>query len=113
MTTNENIDPRDQIKLINLENLYQIKDEQGQIIDYEKANGRQLFNHYRHNMTNYDEVLDEIRQEQGHIKGYQQKKAAIGAAEQVLDKYHEEQGYFIPNKSLSVSKLKPTKLKTS
>jgi DNA repair ATPase RecN len=90
MTTNENIDPRDQIKLTNLENLYQIKDEKGQIIDYEKANGRQLFNHYRHNMTNYDEILDEIRTKQGHVKGYQQKKAVIGAAEQVLAKYHEE-----------------------
>ena len=90
MSTNENIDPRDKVKLNNPENLYQIKDVNGQIIDYEKANGRQLFNHYRHNMTNYDEVLNEIRQEQGHVQGYQQKKAVTGAAEQVLAKYHEE-----------------------
>lgn len=90
MSTNENIDPRERIKLNNPENLYQIKDEQGQIIDYNRANGRQLFNHYRHNMTNYDEVLDGIREKQGHIKGYQQKRAAVGAAEQVLAKYHEE-----------------------
>lgn len=90
MSTNENIDPRDKIELNNPENLYQIKDVNGQIIDYDKANGRQLFNHYRHNMTNYDEILNEIRQEQGHVKGYQQKKAVIGAAEQVLAKYHEE-----------------------
>ena len=90
MSTNENIDPRDKIELNNPENLYQIKDVNGQIIDYEKANGRQLFNHYRHNMTNYDEILNEIRQEQGHLKSHQQKKAVIGAAEQVLAKYHEE-----------------------
>ncbi len=44
MNSNENIDPRDKIKLSNPENLYQIKDENGQIIDYDKANGRQLFN---------------------------------------------------------------------
>jgi hypothetical protein len=35
-------------------------------------------------------VLDEIREQQGHVKGYQQKKAVIGAAEQVLEKYHQE-----------------------
>lgn len=86
----ENSDPRDKIELTNPENLYQIKDTNGQIIDYEKATGRELFNHYRHNMTNYDNVLDEIRQKEGHVKGYQQKKAVIGAAEQVLEKYHEE-----------------------
>ncbi len=90
MDNHENTDPRDKIELTNPENLYQIKDTNGQIIDYGKATGRELFNHYRHNMTNYDDVLDEIRQKQGHVKGYQQKKAVIGAAEQVLEKYHEE-----------------------
>ena len=90
MSTNENIDPRDKIKLTNLENLYHIKNEHGRIIDYDKANGRQLFNHYRHNMTNYDEVLNEIREKQGYVKSSQQKRAAVGAAEQVLAKYQEE-----------------------
>ena len=82
--------PRDRVKLTKPENLYQIKDDNGQIIDFEKANGRQLFNHYRHNMTNYDEVLDEIRQEQGTVTGRQEKKAVIGAAEKILEKYHDE-----------------------
>lgn len=90
MNHHENNDPRDKIELTNPENLYQIKDKDGQIIDYDKAKGRELFNHYRHNMTNYDDVLDMIRQEQGYVKGYQQKKAVIGAAEKVLEKYHEE-----------------------
>ena len=90
MNHHENRDPRDKIELTNSENLYQIRDKDGQIINYDQANGRELFNHYRHNMTNYDEVLDKIRQEQGYVKGYQQKKAVIGAAEQVLEKYHEE-----------------------
>lgn len=90
MSDHQNNNPRKKIKLTNPENLYQIKDQNGQIIDYEEANGRDLFNHYRHNMTNYDDVLDEIREEQGYVKGYQQKKAVIGAAEQVLEKYHEE-----------------------
>lgn len=86
----ENNDIRDKIELTNPENLYQIRDKNGQILDYDKAKGRELFNHYRHNMTNYDEVLDKIRKEQGHVKGYQQKKAVIGATERVLEKYHEE-----------------------
>ena len=90
MEAENNNDPRDKVKLTKPENLYQIKDKNGQIINIEKANGRQLFNHYRHNMTNYDDVLDEIRQDQGYITGRQEKKAAIGAAEKVLEKYHEE-----------------------
>ncbi len=41
-------------------------------------------------MTNYDEVLNEIREQQGYVKSYQQKRAAVGAAEQILTKYQEE-----------------------
>ncbi|NJL20975.1 MAG: hypothetical protein HC895_09370 [Leptolyngbyaceae cyanobacterium SM1_3_5] len=74
----------------NLEEFYQIRDESGQLVDYEQAKGRQLFDHYRHNMTNYDQVLDEIRAKQGHITGRQEKKASVGAAEQVLEKYRDE-----------------------
>ena len=51
MSTNENNDPREKIELTNPENLARIKDKDGKIIDYEKANGRELFNHYRQNMT--------------------------------------------------------------
>lgn len=81
---------RERVKLTNAEQLYQIKDENGQLIDFEQANGRQLFNHYRHNMTNYDQVLNGVRAEQGHVTGKQEKKAAVGAAEQVLKKYRDE-----------------------
>lgn len=90
MEDKEKSNPGDKVKLTKPENLYQIKDENGQIIDIETANGRQLFNHYRHKMTNYDEVLNEIREEQGYITGRQEKKAVIGAAEQILEKYHDE-----------------------
>ena len=90
MSDKEKSDLRDEIKSTNPENLYQIKDSDDRVIDFEQANGRQLFNHYRHNMTNYDEVLDDIREQQGHVKGYQQKKAVMGAAEQVLAEYHKE-----------------------
>lgn len=90
MGSSENPDPRKKIKLNNPENLYQIRDENGQIIDFERANGKQLFNHYRHNMTNYDEVLDQIREEQGYVTGRQEKKAAVGATEKILEKYHDE-----------------------
>jgi uncharacterized GH25 family protein len=81
---------RDQIQLTNPEQLYQIKDKNGQIIDLEQANGRELFNHYRHNVTNYDQVLDNIRNEQGYVTGRQEKQAAVSAAEQVFQIYRDE-----------------------
>lgn len=80
----------DSIKLTNPEQLYQIRDENGKIIDFERANGRQLFKHYRHNMTNYDQVLDGIRTDQGYVTGRQEKKASVGATEQVLKEYRDE-----------------------
>jgi len=84
VSTDQNSYIRDQVRLTNPEELYQIRDENGQLIDFEKANGRQLFNHYRHNMTNYDQVLNNIRNEQGYIAGRQEKNVAVGAAEHVL-----------------------------
>lgn len=89
-SANENAEIRNKIQLENPEELYQIKDEYGNIIDYDQASGRQLFNHYRHGMTNYDEVLDDIREDQGHVKWSQQKAANTGAAEQVLELYRNE-----------------------
>ena len=90
MSNSDQSDLRQEIKLTNIEQLYQIKDESGQPIAYEEADGRQLFNHYRHNLTNYDQVLDDIRAEQGYLTGRQEKKASVAAAEQVLEKYRDE-----------------------
>lgn len=87
-TSDEDI--RSQIELTKGEQLYQITDENGRIIGYETANGRQLFNHYRHNMTNYDEVLDTIRTQKGHVSGWEQKQATAAAAEKILEKYRDE-----------------------
>lgn len=81
---------RDQVKLTHPEQLYQIKDKDGKIIDIETAKGRELFNHYRHNMTNYDEVLDQIHDEQGYVTGRQEKQAVLGAAEHILKTYRDE-----------------------
>ncbi len=81
---------RKRVKLTNAEQLYQVKDESGQVLNYEEANGRQLFNHYRHRLTNYDRVLDNVRRNQGHVTGRQEKQAAVGAAERVLEKYRDE-----------------------
>ncbi len=81
---------RDDIELINPEQMYQIKNRQGKIIDIEEANGRQLFNHYRHNMTNYDQVLNDVRNQQGYVAGRQEKEAVIGAAERVLELQRDE-----------------------
>ena len=83
-------DIRDQIEVTNGEHLYQITDEHGQVVGYENADGRQLFNHYRHNMTNYDQVLDTIRSRQGRVSGWEQKQAAVGAAEKILENYRNE-----------------------
>jgi hypothetical protein len=90
VSNNSDSDIHGQIKLTSVEQLYQIKDENGQLIDYEEASGRQLFNHYRHNLTNYDQVLNTVRAKQGYLTGRQEKKAAVGAAEQVLEKYRDE-----------------------
>ncbi|NER21849.1 MAG: hypothetical protein F6J86_26735 [Symploca sp. SIO1B1] len=90
MNDNYDSDIRQKIKLTNAEQLYQIENESGQPIDYDKASGRQLFNHYRHNLTNYDQVLDNVRDQQGYLTGRQEKKAAVGAAEQVIEEYRNE-----------------------
>jgi hypothetical protein len=52
VSNSDKSDIRQEIKLTNIEQLYQIKDENGQPIAYEEVDGRQLFNHYRHNLTN-------------------------------------------------------------
>ncbi len=90
MSDNQDPDIRNRVRLTNPEQLYQIQDESGQVIEFEQADGRALFNHYRHNMTNYDQVLDDIRTEQGHVTGRQEKKAAVGAAERVVEIYRNE-----------------------
>jgi hypothetical protein len=81
---------REQIKITQVEHLYEIKDKDGRIISYETANGRQLFNHYRHSMTNYDEVLNNLRAQQGRASAWYQKQASMGAAEQILEHYRDE-----------------------
>jgi hypothetical protein len=95
VTQDRPIDPRPQVRLKNADQLYAITDEQGQPLDYEQADGRQLFNHYRHNVTNYDQVLDAVRAQQGRVTGFQQKQATAGAAEQILEKYRDEHVHVI------------------
>lgn len=90
MNTQDNSDIRDQVELTDPTKMYNIKGKDGQTIQYEKASGRELFNHYRHNMTSYDQVLDDVRSNQGHVTGRQEKKAAVGAAEQILELYRDE-----------------------
>ena len=82
---------RKRVKLTNPEDLYKVQDEYGSQIPYDEADGRQLFNHYRHRMTNYDEVLGEIRAEQdGNITGRQEKQVAVAAAEHILKEYRDQ-----------------------
>jgi hypothetical protein len=82
---------RKRVKLTNPEQLYNIQDQDGSQIPYDLADGRQLFNHYRHRMTNYDQVLDDIRAEQdGSITGRQEKQVTVAAAEHILEEYRNE-----------------------
>lgn len=82
---------RKRVRLTNPEQLYNVQDGDGSKIPHDLADGRQLFNHYRHRMTNYDQVLDQIRSEQqGQITGRQEKQVAVAAAENILQKYRDE-----------------------
>ncbi|MEO0645950.1 MAG: hypothetical protein AAFZ17_07335 [Cyanobacteria bacterium J06650_10] len=90
MNSEEDFEIRDRIKITESEELYRVTDQHGRVIEYETADGRQLFNHYRHNMTNYDQVLDDIRTEQGYVSSRQQKQATTGSAEQMLETYRDE-----------------------
>ena len=82
---------RKRVKLTNPEQLYNVQDGDGSQIPYDLANGRQLFNHYRHRMTNYDQVLDDLRAEQqGNITGRQEKQVTVAAAEHILEEYRNE-----------------------
>ncbi|MEM9155737.1 MAG: hypothetical protein AAGB13_12005 [Cyanobacteria bacterium P01_F01_bin.33] len=83
-------DIRKIVKLTNPEKLYAIEDSEGRSIPFEQADGRQLFNHYRHNVTNYDNVLNFVRDENGRVTGWQQKQATQAAAEQVLEEFRDE-----------------------
>ena len=80
---------RDQIKLTKAEYLYDIRDKDGKAIDYETANGRQLFEHYRHNMTNHDTVVGSLIEE-GRNTEYERHEASIGSAEQVIEYCRDE-----------------------
>lgn len=82
---------RKRVKLTNPERLYDIESKDGSSVPYESADGRQLFNHYRHNMTNYDQVLDDVRAEQnGQLTGRQEKQVTVAAAEHIIQEYRDE-----------------------
>lgn len=82
---------RGRVKLTNPEYLYIVQDADGSPIPYDLADRRQLFNHYRHRMTNYDQVLDDIRAEQrGQITGRQEKQVTVAAAEHIIETYRNE-----------------------
>ena len=90
MTSEEDFEIRGRIKITESEELYRVTDKYGRTIDYDRADGRELFNHYRHNMTNYDQVLDDIRTEQGYVSNQHRKQATTGSAEKILETYRNE-----------------------
>ena len=90
MNSEEDYEIRGRVKVTETEELYRVTDEHGRTIEYDKADGRELFNHYRHNMTNYDQVLDGIRTEQGYVSNRQRRQATTGSAEQIIETYRDE-----------------------
>ena len=58
MEEKQHFNPRDTVKVTNPEYLYQIKYENGQITNLRKILDA---------ATNYNQILDEIRQKQGHL----------------------------------------------
>ncbi len=90
MNSEEDFEIRGRIRITETEELYRVTDEHGHTIEYDKANGRELFNHYRHNMTNYDQVLDNIRTDQGYVSNRQRRQVTTGSAEQIIETYRDE-----------------------
>lgn len=70
--------------------LYQVTNEYGDLLDFSSASGRDLLNHLRHKVTNYDDVLEAIEHQQGSISGRQVKHATNAATELVLALYRDE-----------------------
>lgn len=90
MNSEEDFEIRGRVKITESEELYRVTDQHGRTIEYDKADGRELFNHYRHNMTNYDQVLNDIRTDQGYVSNRQSKQATTGSAEQIIETYRDE-----------------------
>jgi len=78
------------IKLIDTDNFYNIRDEFGNYINRKNATPEQLTNHWRHNCTNYDEVLDDIRDTKGFISGHDIKCVTRGVLQQVGKKLNND-----------------------
>lgn len=81
---------RDAIKITNPEQLYQIKDRNGNIIDLGKASGQELADHYLHRLTNYKEIINNLRAEQGHVSKEQEERLIVAAKEKILQFYRDE-----------------------
>jgi hypothetical protein len=67
---------RESVKLVKPELLAQVPD------DY---NRRQVFNHLRHNATNYDFLLDEHRRKYGNVTPAENKALTQGAADVIIE----------------------------
>ncbi len=78
------------VKVIRPDLLYQICNEYGDVLDFSSASGRELLNHLRHTVTNYDDVLQEIRVGLGYASSFHVKHATNAATEMVLALYRDE-----------------------
>ncbi len=78
------------VKVIRPDLIYQICNEYGDVLDFSSASGRELLNHLRHSVTNYDDVLEEIRVGLGYASSFHVKHATNAATELVLALYRDE-----------------------
>jgi hypothetical protein len=78
------------VRIIRPDLLYAVRNEHGDKLDFASASGREMLNHLRHNVTNYDDVLEIIRADQGNVTNFHVKHATNAATELVLALYRDE-----------------------
>lgn len=78
------------VKVIRPDLIYQPRNEYGDDLDFSSASGRELLNHLRHSVTNYDDVLEEIRVGLGYASSFHVKHATNAATELILALYRDE-----------------------
>jgi hypothetical protein len=78
------------LKVIRPDLIYQPRNQYGDDLDFSSASGRELLNHLRHSVTNYDDVLEEIRVGLGYASSFHVKHATNAATELILALYRDE-----------------------
>jgi hypothetical protein len=80
------------VRIIRPDLLYEIRNEYGEVLDFSSASGRELLNHLRHSVTNYDDILQQIKVglNLDYVPSFYVKHATNAATELVLALYRDE-----------------------